>query len=186
MGHGKPLSWAQLRPCHLFLLSQENRGFTGLIDFFPSPSLAVVFHRNHPASLRARTKSCSQQSPFSLGRTFANLGLKQGLRKLSLTIKFPEISNRVFQPIFFPLFCSAPILSSPKNLPFFLAAPGAAAVAPDSCWGVWGVGGSDPPGAASFVPRSPQKASAFQTKFLLCPGACGTLGKVLESGCFWG
>lgn len=36
MGHEKPLSWGQLQPCHLFLLSQEIRGFTALIDFFPS------------------------------------------------------------------------------------------------------------------------------------------------------
>lgn len=41
---------------------------------------------------------------------------------------------------FFPLFfCSAPILSSPKNLPFFLAALGAAAVASRQLLGsLWG------------------------------------------------
>lgn len=38
MGHGEPLSWGQLQPCHLFLLSQENRGFAALIDFFPLQS----------------------------------------------------------------------------------------------------------------------------------------------------
>lgn len=197
MGHRR---WGQLRPCHLFLLSQENRGFTGLIDFFPFPSLAVVFPRNHPALLTARTKSCSQQSPFSFGRTFANLGLKQGLHKLSLTIKFPGASNRVFQPFFFffpSFFVQLLYYHHPKiclsswqrwELQLWL---------PDSCWGVCGVGGSDPLGAASFVLRSPQKASAFQTKFLLGPGAFGEdavwdLGEgagvrgALLQGLFWG
>lgn len=123
MGHRR---WGQLRPCHLFLLSQENRGFTGLIDFFPFPSLAVVFPRNHPALLTARTKSCSQQSPFSFGRTFANLGLKQGLHKLSLTIKFPGASNRVFQPFFFsppPFLFSSYIIITQKSA-FLLGSAG--------------------------------------------------------------
>lgn len=59
------------------------------------------------------------------------------------------------------------------------------------------MGGSDPLGAASFALRSPQKASAFQTKFLLGPGAFGEdavwdLGEgagvrgALLRGLFWG